>query len=82
MTREDEELLLELSRISKDSSRFALGVLKKSISRDDQIAFGYCLVDLAEPIRERALRTAGLIMAAALARRHAVIFLHNERLSP
>lgn len=62
MAREDEELLLSLSRISKDSGTFALGVLENSISRDDQIAFGYRLVDLAEAIRERALRTAGLVI--------------------
>lgn len=62
MTHGDEELLLALSRISKDSGSFALGVLENSISRDDQIAFGHRLVDLAEAIRERALRTAGLVI--------------------
>lgn len=39
MTREDEELLIALSRISKDSGAFALGVLENNISRDDQIDF-------------------------------------------
>lgn len=62
MTREDEEVLLALSHISKDSGAFALGVLENSISRDDQIAFGRRLVDLAEAIRERALRTGGLVI--------------------
>lgn len=62
MIREDEEVLLALSRINIDSGIFALGVLENSISRDDQIAFGHRLVDLAEAIRERALRTAGLVI--------------------
>ncbi|MGH3813359.1 MAG: hypothetical protein ACRDUV_13030 [Pseudonocardiaceae bacterium] len=66
MTREDEELLLELSRISKDSGSFALGVLENNISRDDQIVFGYRLVDLAAAIRERALRTAELIIEGSV----------------
>lgn len=62
MTHEDEELLRSLSRISKDSGVFALGVLENSISPDDQIAFGCRLVDLAEAIRKRALRTPGLVI--------------------
>ncbi len=66
MTREDETLLLGLSRISKDSGAFALGVLENSISRDDQLAFGHRLVDLAKAIRERALRTAGLVIEGSL----------------
>ncbi len=66
MTRDDEELLLALSRIGKDSGTFALGVLEDSISRDDQIIFGHRLVDLAEAIRKRALRTAGLIIEGSI----------------
>ncbi|MGQ0776765.1 MAG: hypothetical protein ACT4NY_20490 [Pseudonocardiales bacterium] len=62
MTDEDEDVLLALSRINIDSGTFALGVLDNSISRDDQIAFEHRLVDLAEAIRERALRTAVLII--------------------
>ncbi|MGH4007577.1 MAG: hypothetical protein ACRDTH_05310 [Pseudonocardiaceae bacterium] len=62
MTCEDEERLLALSRIGKDSGSFALGVLENSISRDDQIAFGDQLVNLAKAIRQRALRTAGLVI--------------------
>ncbi|MGB9281415.1 MAG: hypothetical protein WCB57_15220 [Pseudonocardiaceae bacterium] len=41
---------------------FALCVLENSISRDDQIAFGRQLVDLANAIRERSRRTPGLII--------------------
>lgn len=66
MTLDDEVLLLTLSRISKDSGTFALGVLEDSISRDDQIAFGHRLVDLAEAIRERASRTSGLIIEGSV----------------
>lgn len=66
MTRDDEELLLALSRISKDSGPFALGVLKNSISRDDQIAFGHRLTDLAEAIRKRALRTVALVVEGSV----------------
>jgi len=62
MTDEDEDVLLALSRINIDSGTFALGVLNNSISREEQIAFGYRLVDLADAIRQRALRTAGLVI--------------------
>lgn len=66
MTRDDETLLIALARISNDSGTFALGVLENSISRDDQIAFGHRLVDLAEAIRERALRTADLVIEGSV----------------
>ncbi|MGH3795114.1 MAG: hypothetical protein ACRDSP_09505 [Pseudonocardiaceae bacterium] len=66
MTDEDEALLLALSRVGRDSGDFALGVLENSMSRDDQIAFGHRLVNLAEAIRERALRTAGPIIEGSV----------------
>lgn len=66
MSHEDEELLLALARISKDSGAFALGVLENSISRDDQIAFCCQLVDLAVAIRKRARRTVGLIIEGSV----------------
>ncbi len=62
MTREDEALRLALSRVSKDSGAFVLDVLENNISRDDQITFDHRLADLAEAIRERALRIAGLVI--------------------
>jgi hypothetical protein len=62
MNDEDEALLLALSRLGKDSGDFALGVLDNSIPRDRQIAFGHRLVNLAEAVHERALRTAGPVI--------------------
>ncbi len=69
MTLDDETLLLALSRISKGSGAFALGVLENSISRDDQIAFGRQLVDLANAFRERSRRTPGLIIDGSTVRK-------------
>jgi hypothetical protein len=66
MTLDDEALLLALSRIGKDSGAFALGVLENTISRDGQIAFSRQLIDLAEAVRERARRTAGLIVEGSV----------------
>lgn len=54
MNDADRELLHELSRVNRTSGDFAVAVMENTISRDEQIAFAYRLVELAERIRDRA----------------------------
>ncbi len=55
-------ILTQLNAINKDVGDFSAGVLSNDISHDDQIAFAHRLVDLAEAIRERALRTPRMVI--------------------
>lgn len=61
MTDEDRALLLELSRLNKACGEFGMGLMEDNLSRADQLAFGAWLVDMAELIRGRALRTPVVI---------------------
>lgn len=57
MTDEDRELLLELRRLNDACGRYGTGVLYDDLSREDQLAFGARLVEMAALVHDRALRT-------------------------
>ncbi len=57
MDDDDRALLHELKHLGQALAPFALGVMENHISRDDQLAFGARLVNLAERIRDRAVTT-------------------------
>ncbi|MGH3796848.1 MAG: hypothetical protein ACRDSP_18385 [Pseudonocardiaceae bacterium] len=57
MDDDDRELLHELKRLGQALAPFALGVMENHLSRDEQLAFGTRLVNLAERIRDRAVTT-------------------------
>jgi hypothetical protein len=65
MTDEDRQLLLELRRMADACRAFCAGVIEHDLSRDDQLALGAWLVDMAERIRERGLRTPVVIEGEA-----------------
>lgn len=66
MIAEDRELLQIMSQVGKLFGRISLGVLEDSLDRDEQIAFGHRLVDLAVLVRDRALRTGGLVVEGSI----------------
>ncbi|MGH3834881.1 MAG: hypothetical protein ACRDSF_04125 [Pseudonocardiaceae bacterium] len=66
MTDEDRALLLELSRLNKGCGEFCAGIIENDLSRDDQFALSTRLVDIAERIRNRALRTPMVIEGEAV----------------
>lgn len=57
MEDEERELLHELKLLGQALGPFALGVLENRLSREEQLAFGTCLVNIAERIRDRAVKT-------------------------
>jgi hypothetical protein len=57
MTDDDRQLLLDLRRMTDACGEFCAGVIENDLSRDDQLALSTRLADLAERIRDRALRT-------------------------
>lgn len=61
MTDEDRQLLCELRRMTQACGAFCAGVIENDLSRDDQLALGVRLVNIAERIRDRALRTSVVI---------------------
>lgn len=61
MTDEDRQLLCELRRMTQACGAFCAGVIENDLSRDDQLALGIRLVNMAERIRDRALRTSVVI---------------------
>ncbi len=58
----EERILIGLKHISRDAGEFAAGILTDDISRDEQITFALRLVVLAEHIKERALKTPGMVV--------------------
>lgn len=58
----DRELLGMLSQVGGRFGEIAVGLLEDSLTRDEHIAFGHQLVDLAERFRQRGLRTAGMVV--------------------
>jgi hypothetical protein len=59
-------ILQELKAINNDAGQFVVGILSFDISRDDQISFALHLVVLAEHIKDRALRTPGLVVEGSV----------------
>lgn len=57
MDDDDRNLLGELKLLGQALGPFALSVMENSASQEEQLAFGTRLVDIAERIRERAVRT-------------------------
>lgn len=57
MDDEDRDLLHELNLLGQTLGPFALGVLENRISLGDQLDFGTSLVNIAERIRDRAVKT-------------------------
>jgi hypothetical protein len=66
VTDEDRQLLLDLRRMTEACCAFCAGVLENDLSRDDQFALSARLADMAERIRERALRTPVVIEGEAV----------------
>jgi len=66
MTDEDRQLLLDLRRMADACGEFCAGVLENDLSREDQVALSDWLVDMAERIRERGLRTPVVIEGEAV----------------
>jgi hypothetical protein len=61
VTDDDRQLLLDLRRMTEACGVFCAGVLENDLSRDDQLALSDWLGEMAELIRERALRTPVII---------------------
>lgn len=66
MTDEDRQLLLDLRRMTEACGAFCAGVIEDDLSRDDQLALGDWLTDMAGHIRDRALRTPVVIEGEAV----------------
>lgn len=65
MTDEDRQLLLELRRMTDACGAFCAGVIESDLSREDQLALSSWLADMAERIRQRAVRTPVVIEGEA-----------------
>lgn len=65
MTDEDRQLLLELRRMTDPCGAFCAGVIESDLSREDQLALSSWLADMAERIRQRAVRTPVVIEGEA-----------------
>ncbi|MGH3720425.1 MAG: hypothetical protein ACRDRI_16580 [Pseudonocardiaceae bacterium] len=61
MTEDDRELLMLLGGVGLRVAEIVTGLFDDSLSHDEQIAFEYQLVGLAEGFRQRALRTPLII---------------------
>lgn len=57
MDDDDRELLHELKLLGQALGPFALGVLENRVSREEQLAFGTRLVNIAERVKDRAVKT-------------------------
>lgn len=66
MTDDDRQLLLDLRRMTDACGVFCAGVIENDLSRDDQLALGDWLADIAGRIRRRALRTPVVIEGEAV----------------
>ena len=66
MTDDDRQLLLELRRMTDTCGAFCAGVIEHDLSRDDQLALGDWLAEMAERIRKRGLRTSVVIEGEAV----------------
>lgn len=61
MTDDDRQLLLDLRHLTEACGAFCAGVIEHDLSQDDQLALGGWLVEMAERIRKRELRTPVVI---------------------
>lgn len=66
MTDDDRQLLLELRRMTDACGAFCTGVIEQDLSRDDQLALGDWLSDMAECIRKRGMRTVVVVEGEAV----------------
>ncbi|MGH3902021.1 MAG: hypothetical protein ACRDTA_27965 [Pseudonocardiaceae bacterium] len=66
MNDEDRRLLLALWHMTDACGAFCAGVIEQDFSRDDQLALSDWLGDMAERIRERALKTPVVIEGEAV----------------
>lgn len=66
MTDEDCQMLCGLRRMTEACGEFCAGVIGNDLSRDDQLAISTRLADMAECIRDRALRTPVVIEGEAV----------------
>lgn len=66
MTDEDRQLLLAMRHMTDACGAFCVGVIEQDFSRDNQLALSERLADMAERIRERALRTPVVIEGEAV----------------
>lgn len=57
MNEQDRELLMLLGGVGNRVAEMVTGLFEDTLTTDEQIAFGYQLVELAEGFRQRALRT-------------------------
>ena len=57
MNEQDRELLMLLGGVGNRVSEMVTGLFEDTLTRDEQIAFGHQLVELAESFRQRVLRT-------------------------
>jgi hypothetical protein len=62
VSEDDHELLMLLGSVGLRVSEIVTGLFEDSLTRDEQIAFGHQLVNLAEGFRQRALRTGGMVI--------------------
>lgn len=62
----EEQILTGLKDINLDTGELATGILTNEISRDEQITFALCLIVLAEHIKERALKTPGMVVEGSI----------------
>ncbi|MGH3669794.1 MAG: hypothetical protein ACRDSH_04055 [Pseudonocardiaceae bacterium] len=66
MTDDDRQLLLDLRRMTDTCGAFCAGVIENDLDRDDQLALSTWLADMAERIRNRALKTPVVIEGEAV----------------
>jgi hypothetical protein len=62
LTELDEQILIRLRSINRETGRFVTGLLTGEITREAQIAFAHRLVDLAETIRDRVTGPLGVVI--------------------
>lgn len=66
MNQEDRDLLHELKLLGQALGPFGLGVMENRVSREEQLAFGTRLVNIAERISDRAVKTPITIEGTAV----------------
>ena len=66
MTDEDRQLLLDLRRMTDACGLFCAGVIEDDLSREDQLALGDWLANMAGRIRKRARSTPVVIEGEAV----------------
>ncbi len=62
MIREDRELLAELSRLNREMTPLALGIMDGSASAAEQQKYAERLIAVGERLRRRSHKTTGVII--------------------